>query len=234
MLGLDALETGLKMLPISITMFLAAAMGSRLSGRYSVRTIVRSGLTTSVVAVIALLATIDPQLSDRAFAFSMGLLGVGMGLIVSQLGNVVQSSVDASGRGEAGGLQYTGQQLGSSLGVALIGAIVLTGLTSVFVSQIQGDARISAAVAAEVTIAVEPGIDFVSADQITAAAESAGYDEATTVALVEDYEAAQIQSLKVGLLVAALLALVSLAFTKDLPHESSAARSDLAAVSVGE
>ena len=198
------------------------------------RTIVRSGLTTSVVAVIALLATIDPQLSDRAFAFSMGLLGVGMGLIVSQLGNVVQSSVDASGRGEAGGLQYTGQQLGSSLGVALIGAIVLTGLTSVFVSQIQGDARISAAVAAEVTIAVEPGIDFVSADQITAAAESAGYDEATTVALVEDYEAAQIQSLKVGLLVAALLALVSLAFTKDLPHESSAARSDLAAVSVGE
>ena len=233
-LGLDALETGLKMLPISITMFLAAAMGSRLSGRYSVRTIVRSGLTTSVVAVIALLATIDPQLSDRAFAFSMGLLGVGMGLIVSQLGNVVQSSVDASGRGEAGGLQYTGQQLGSSLGVALIGAIVLTGLTSVFVSQIQGDARISAAVAAEVTIAVEPGIDFVSADQITAAAESAGYDEATTVALVEDYEAAQIQSLKVGLLVAALLALVSLAFTKDLPHESSAARSDLAAVSVGE
>ena len=58
----------------------------------------------------------------------MALLGVGMGLIVSQLGNVVQSSVDASGRGEAGGLQYTGQQLGSSLGVALIGAIVLIGL----------------------------------------------------------------------------------------------------------
>jgi len=147
------------------------------------------------------------------------VLGIGMGLIASQLGNVVQSSVDASGRGEAGGLQYTGQQLGSSLGVALIGAIVLTGLTGVFVSQIEGDTRISSEVATQVTTAVEPGVDFVSAGQVTAAAQKAGLDEATTTALVDDYETAQIQSLKAGLLVTALLALVSLAFTKDLPHE---------------
>ena len=64
----------------------------------------------------------------------MALLGVGMGLLASQLGNVVQSSVDASGRSEAGGLQYTSQQLGSSLGVALIGAIVIAGLTSTFLT----------------------------------------------------------------------------------------------------
>ena len=50
------------------------------------------------------------------FAIGMAVLGIGMGLMVSQLGNVVQSSVDDSGRSEAGGLQYTGQQLGSSLG----------------------------------------------------------------------------------------------------------------------
>ena len=179
----------------------------------------RAGLIVTVVAVVALLATVQPDLSDRGFATSMAILGVGMGLIVSQLGNVVQSSVDASGRGEAGGLQYTGQQLGSSLGVALIGAIVLSGLTSVFVTQIQGDARISADVAAQVTVAVAPGIDFVSADQVSAAAEEAGLDEATTAALLEDYETAQIQSLKTGLLAAAVLALVSLAFTRHLPHE---------------
>lgn len=43
-LGLDALDTGIKMLPVSITMFLASAIGSRLSSRFSVRTIVRAGL----------------------------------------------------------------------------------------------------------------------------------------------------------------------------------------------
>jgi len=219
-LGLDALDTGIKMLPVSIAMFLASAAGSRLSSRFPVRTIVRFGVTITALAVLVLMATVQPTLADAWFATSMALLGVGMGLMVSQLGNVVQSSVDASGRGEAGGLQYTGQQLGSSLGVALIGAIVLTGLTSVFVSQIEGDARISSDVASQVTVAVEPGVDFVSSAEVTAAAQKAGLDQATTTALVDDYEAAQIKSLKAGLLATALLALGSLAFTKDLPHES--------------
>lgn len=216
-LGFNALETGIKMLPVSITMLVASAAGSRLSARFSVRTLVRTGLITTVVAVFMLLATVQPDLADAGFAISMAVLGVGMGLIVSQLGNVVQSSVDASGRGEAGGLQYTGQQLGSSLGVALIGALVLSGLTSAFVSNIEDDPRISEQVQSQVSVAAGTGIDFVAADQIAAAAQEAGLDEATTTAIVDDYEQAQLQSLKAGLLAAALLALVSLATTRDLP-----------------
>ena len=223
-LGLDALQTGVKMLPISITMFLAAAAGSRLSARFTVRGIVRAGLTTTVLAVLILLATVEPDLRDVGFAVSMAILGVGMGLMASQLGNVVQSSVDASGRGEAGGLQYTGQQLGSSLGVALIGAIVLTGLTSGFVTTIQSDQRISAEVSAQVGVAVEGGLDFVSADQVRAAAQKAGLDPATTDALVEDYSKAQLGSLKVGLLTAALLALLALMSTRELPHDPPGGR----------
>jgi len=223
-LGLDALQTGLKMLPVSVTMFLASALGSRLSSRYPVRSIVRSGLSVTVVAIIALLATVQPDLADGAFAASMAVLGVGMGLIVSQLGNVVQSSVDASGRGEAGGLQYTGQQLGSSLGIALIGAIVLVGLSGAFVTKITEDERISAEVSPQVSVAVESGIDFVSTDAIRTAAQEAGLDAATTDALVEDYQQAQLGSLKAGLLAAAFLALASLAFTRDLPHEPPTGR----------
>lgn len=218
-LGLDALDTGIKMLPVSITMFLASAAGSRLSTRFRVRSIIRAGLAITGVAVLCVLGTIDIELSDGGFAFSMALLGVGMGLIASQLGNVVQSSVDASGRSEAGGLQYTGQQLGSSLGVALIGAIVLTGLTSTFVSQVEADERIADEVAAEVGVAVESGVSFVPADDVEAAAGDAGLDDATVTALVEDYEDAQLQSLRAGLLAAAAIALLSLAFTRGLPHD---------------
>ncbi len=71
-------------------------------------------------------------------------------------------------------------------------------------------------------MAVEPGIDFVSSEVLLEAALDAGLDEATSIALVEDYEAAQLQSLKAGLLAAAALALLSLPFTKDLPHEPPA------------
>ena len=126
-LGLSALETGIKMLPISITMFVTGALGARLSSRFSVRTIVRTGLVVTIAGVLILLSTIKPTLSNAGFAIGMGVLGIGMGLMISQLGNVIQSSVEESGRSEAGGLQFTGQQLGSALGVAFIGAIVLTG-----------------------------------------------------------------------------------------------------------
>ena len=218
-LGLDALETGIKMLPVSITMFIASALGSRLSRRFSIRTIVRAGLWTAFVAALVLVATIDPQLKEGGFAFSMGLLGIGMGLMASQLGNVVQSSVDASGRGEAGGLQYTGQQLGSSLGVALIGAIVLTGLTAAFVTNIKADTRINDKVATQVSTAAGTGVDFVASSGIEQAANDAGLSKAATAAVVDDYEKAQLFALKAGLLAAALLALGSLAFTADLPHD---------------
>jgi EmrB/QacA subfamily drug resistance transporter len=217
-LGLDALDTGIKMLPVSIAMLVTSALGSRLSSRFSVRAIVRAGLAITALAAFFLLATIKPDLAGGAFATSMAVLGIGMGLIVSQLGNVVQSSVDASGRGEAGGLQFTGQQLGSSLGVALIGAIVLAGLTGVFVSKIEGDERISDDVAAQVSVAAGSGVDFVASTEIEAAAQDAGLDRATTDAIVDDYEDAQLQALKAGMLAAALLALGSLAFTGDLPR----------------
>jgi EmrB/QacA subfamily drug resistance transporter len=216
-LGLDALETGIKMIPVSITMFAFSAIGSRLSTRFSVRSLVRTGLWITIAGVLVLLANVEPTLDDAAFAVGMGVLGVGMGLIVSQLGNVVQSSVDASGRGEAGGLQYTGQQLGSSLGVALIGAIVLGGLTAAFVQGIEADERIAPEVAAQVGVAAGTGVDFVDSDQIGALARDAGLDDATADAIVDDYEEAQLRALKAGLLAAAGLALVSLASTRGLP-----------------
>jgi len=221
-LGLDALETGIKMLPVSIAMFIASAAGSRLSSRFPVRTIVRAGLATTGIATLLLLATVKPDLADAAFFAAMGVLGVGMGLIASQLGNVVQSSVDASGRGEAGGLQFTGQMLGSSLGVALIGGVVLAGLTTTFVTNVEENPAISDEVAAQVGVVAETGVDVVSSDQIAIAAQEAGLDEATTLAIVDDYEAAQLLSLKAALLIAAFLAFASLVFTKDLPHEDPA------------
>ena len=145
-LGLNALDTGIRMLPISITMLVTAGLGARLSNRFPVRTIVRTGLVVTTAGVLILLATIKPTLDSAGFAIGMGVLGVGMGLMISQLGNVIQSSVEESGRSEAGGLQFTGQQLGSALGVAFIGAIVLIGLTNTFTSTVTHDSRISSEV----------------------------------------------------------------------------------------
>ena len=215
--GFDAFETGVQMLPVSITMLLTAASGSALASRWAPRTIVRAGLAVLLLAVVMLLATIDPEIDTTSFAIAMGVLGVGLGLIASQLGNVVQSAIADPDRSEAGGLQYTAQQLGSSLGTALIGAVVITGLLTAFTGNVADNPAISDEVAQEVGIRVQGDVSFVESDQVRAAATEEGLDEPTVDALVEDYEDAQLQALKTGLLIAGLIVVASFAGTRRLP-----------------
>ena len=176
-LGLDALDTGLRMLPVSVAMFVTSLAGSRLAARFAARWLVRLGLLVALVSILTLIGTIEPELDSGSFKLSMALLGVGMGLIASQLGNVVQSAVGAGDRSEAGGLQYTLQQLGSALGVALVGAIVLTGLIQHWVGTVEDDPRLSDVTVEAVQLTVDGEVSFVPADTVAAGAEAAGLAE---------------------------------------------------------
>jgi EmrB/QacA subfamily drug resistance transporter len=218
--GFNAFETGLRMLPASVTLFLTALAGSRLSRRLPPRALVRGGVVLLVLACLLLLATIEPEIDTTPFAVAMGILGIGMGLVVSQLGNVVQSAVGEADRGEAGGLQYTSQQLGASLGTAFIGAVVITGLIASFSANIAANPQISSQVRDQVGIRLEGDVSFISTEQMRAAAEEAGIDAATTDALVADYADAQLRALKTGLLAAALLAAAAFLVTANLPSRA--------------
>jgi EmrB/QacA subfamily drug resistance transporter len=216
-LGLDALETGVRMLPASAGLFFAAIAGSALAKRFAPRPLVRTGLLIVFVAILMLLATIEPELDNGSFLVAMGVLGIGMGLIVSQLGNVVQSSVGDDDRSEAGGLQSTAQQLGSSLGTALLGAIVITGLISAFTVNVAGDARIASGVSNQLEVKLSAGGSFVPSEDVRAGATAAGVDAAAVNALVGHYEDAQLEALKTAFLFAALLTLASFWATRRLP-----------------
>jgi len=215
--GLDALETGVRMLPASAGLFLAAVAGSALAKRFAARPLVRVGLAIVLVAVLLLLGTIEPALDNSSFLVAMGVLGVGMGLIVSQLGNVVQSAVGDADRSEAGGLQNTAQQLGSSLGTALLGAIVISGLVAAFTTNVAGDPTISKDVSRQLEVKLSAGGSFVPADEVRAGAEAAGVDPATVEKLVGHYEDAQLNALKLAFLFAAFLVVGSFWMTRRLP-----------------
>jgi EmrB/QacA subfamily drug resistance transporter len=217
--GLDALETGVRMLPASAGLFFAALAGSALAKRFAPRPLVRTGLGIVFVSILMLMATIEPELDNGSFLIAMGVLGIGMGLIVSQLGNVVQSAVGDDDRSEAGGLQSTAQQLGSSLGTALLGAIVITGLIAAFTANVAGDARISNDVQGQLETKLSAGGSFVSSEEVRAGATTAGVDAATTEALVGHYEDAQLNALKTAFLFAALLTLASFWSTRRLPTQ---------------
>lgn len=217
--GLDALETGVRMLPASIGLFISALAGSALAKRFPARALVRVGLLVVLAAILLLLDTIDPELDNASFLIAMGVLGVGMGLIVSQLGNVVQSAVEDADRSEAGGLQNTAQQLGSSLGTALLGAIVITGLISAFSANVAADPKVADEVQQQVEVKLASGASFVTSEQVETVAKAEGVDPDTTAALVADYEDAQLSALKTAFLVAALLVIASLFTTRRLPKQ---------------
>ena len=169
--GLDALETGIRMLPTSVGLFVSALVGSRLATRFAPQLLVRVGLALVFVASLLLMGTIEPELDNTPFLIAMGVLGVGMGLVVSQLGNVVQSAIGDEQRSEAGGLQNTAQQLGSSLGTALLGAIVITGLATAFTANIADDPQISDRVEQQVEVQLSAGGSFVASDEVRESAE---------------------------------------------------------------
>jgi Major Facilitator Superfamily len=216
-LGLDALETGVRMLPASAGLFLTAMAGSALAARFAARGLVRVGFAIVFLSTLMLLGTIEPELDDGAFLAATGVLGVGMELVISQLGNVVQSSVGDRDRSEAGGLQNTAQQLGSSLGTALLGATVITGLVAAFSDNVESDARISADVREQVQVRLSAGGSFVASDDVRSAATEAGLNGETTEALVENYEDAQLDALRIAFLLAALIVLTSFWPTRRLP-----------------
>jgi EmrB/QacA subfamily drug resistance transporter len=215
--GLDALETGVRMLPASAGLFASALLGSRLAKRFPAKSLVRVGIAVVFVAVLILLGTIEPELDNASFLLGMGVLGVGMGLIVSQLGNVVQSAVSDRDRSEAGGLQNTAQQLGSSLGTAFLGAVVLTGLLASFSANVASNPRLADDVQAQVQTRLSAGGSFVASAEVEAAARNAGLGGEEVSEVVGNYEDAQLEALKTALLFAALLVLASFFATRNLP-----------------
>ncbi|MGY1782215.1 MFS transporter [Geodermatophilus sp. SYSU D01036] len=216
-LGLDAFQTGLRLLPVSVLMLVTAMSAPLLNRVASPRTVVQVGFAVLVAASLWLLATVRPELDDLSFGLAMALLGIGMGLLAAQLGNVAQSSVGEADRSEVGGLQYTAQNLGSSLGTAFIGSVLIGTLTAAATRGISDDPEVSDAVAEQVGVAISGGVSFVPADQVQTALERAGISPTEVDALVATYSDAQLLGLKAALLAAAAVALLSLFLTRSLP-----------------
>ncbi|MEV7062833.1 MFS transporter [Streptomyces collinus] len=224
--GFDAFETGLRLLPVSLTMLATSLFAARLGRSAGPRRVVRLALLTLAGAIVWLLATIDPAIDDAQFAGAMAVLGVGMGLLASQLGNVVQSGVGEEERSEAGGLQFTAQNLGSALGTALIGSLLIGALVHAFSSQVEADPRLSDEARRQTGIALEAGVSFVSTDQVRSAAERAGLPPAEVEAVTDSYAAAQLDGLKAAVLATGGITLASFLVTSHLPtaRQSSAQR----------
>lgn len=217
-LGYDSLQTGITILPLSLALFFFALGGSSLTGRFSPQRIVAVGLFGLLVAEILLIFYTAPNLRTIGFGVALGLIGAGLGLMSSQISNVNMSAVPPERGIEVGGLQGTAQNLGASLGTALIGSILIASLVTNFQQGVQTD-PVLAPVSEEIIAAAEASANFVTVDQVSAFAEQAGLTEEQVNAVAKDYADAQIASLKVAFAGIALFALLALAYVHRLPNK---------------
>ncbi len=218
-LGFDALKTGITILPMSVALFVFAIGGSAATNRFSPKRIVQTGVAALLVGEVVMLYFLGPDLRSWGFGIGLALLGAGLGLMASQVGNVIMSSVEPSRGSEAGGLQGTSLNLGASLGVALVGSILIASLGSNFTTTVAADPNLSASVKQQVTTAAAASANFVSTSQVASAAAEAGIPADQTTALVSAYADAQLKALRTGLAFLALFSLLALAYVRRLPDE---------------
>lgn len=221
--GLDALETGIRLLPLSIAMLIFALLGPRIAARRSPRTVAQMGLVIVSAGSLVMLGTLDFKLNDTGFKTAMILIGAGAGLLASQLGNVIMSSVAPEKSSEGGGLQGTAQNLGSSLGTAIVGAVLLAALASGVSDRVAKNPDIPPAAKQQITQKTDEGIDIVPVATVEKAASDAGLSDDEAHAVASDYGDAELDALRLALGVVAAAALLSLWFTRGLPRQSLAA-----------
>src|SRR5262245_16808773 len=163
-LGLSALETGARLLPLSVTL-LAAAIGiPKVWPTASPRLIVRSGLLALLVGGLVLLGGLEVDSGAEIVFVPMLLIGLGIGALASQLGAVTVSAVPDDESPEVGGLQNTMTNLGASLGTAVAGSVMIATLTTAFIANIQTSSAIPDRVKSEATVKLAPGVPFISDD----------------------------------------------------------------------
>lgn len=218
-LGYDALETGKKIFPLSVSIVLFSMLGSRLITRFSPKQIVRMGQGALIIGCLTLTGAIKPDMNGLLFGGALFIVGIGLGLLVSQIGNVTMSAVSESDTSEVGGLQGTFQNLGSSLGVAIIGSVMIASLTSGFVKAIETNPNISNTTKTAIESNSKDGVTIASATDVENYALKAGLNQQEAEAVSADYATSQIDSLKSSMFFLCALALLTLALSRNIPDK---------------
>lgn len=128
--GASAFETGLAMIPMSLTALFVAPLSGFLSHKFPAKRLIQIGMCAFIVGYVLVYQTLNVNTvaSDLIFAFMV--MGFGMGTMMSSISNLTLSAVSPEQSGEASGVNNTLRQVGSTLGTAVIGAVMLTAIST--------------------------------------------------------------------------------------------------------
>jgi MFS family permease len=222
-LALSAIQTGARLLPLSLALLVSAIGVPKLLPGVSTRLVLRAGFGAMTVGIVALVTKIDLASGPEIVLIPMLLMGLGIGALASQLGALTVSSVPDSASAEVGGLQNTVTNFGASLGTALAGAILIGVLSSTLITGAQTNAAIPSSVTQSPTVELSNGVPFISDADLSTKLSKSDLPPATQQAIVEENAKARLAGLRAALWVLALFSVIALFFTGLAPKRSLSA-----------
>jgi MFS family permease len=167
----NALETGLTIAPLSLTMFASALLVGRKIGARRPASVIRGGWALVTIGVVALIPLIPRAGSGWALVIPLMVAGAGLGLLVSQLNNYTLSPITDERVSEAAGVNSAAGSFGLSFGLAFAGAIMLATLSIAFTQKTQASAVLPPAAQEQVARALEDDAQVLSDTQLQAQLE---------------------------------------------------------------
>ena len=224
-LGLSAIDTGVRILPLSLGLLTTAIGVPRLFPTASPRLLVRCGLLSLFAGTALLLGLLDVDSGPEVVLVPLILIGLGIGVLASQLGAVTVSAVPDEQSSEVGGVQNTMTNLGASIGTALAGAILIATLSTAFVANIQNSDAIPSRVKSQAQTNLTGGVPFISDADLNAALDEAHVPPRQSEAALSAYQEARISGLQSALAVLAIFSVIALFLAQKIPTRQPGAKS---------
>jgi LPXTG-motif cell wall-anchored protein len=165
-LDYNAMQAGLSLAPLSLTMFGVALLAGKRVGKWRPSSLIRTGFALLVAAMVLLIPIVPQADSGWYLVVPMILAGSGLGLLVSQLNNYTLAPISEERVGEAAGVNSATGSFGLSLGLAFAGAIMLAALSIVFTEKAESSKVLVPAEQQRVADALEEDAQLMSNAQL--------------------------------------------------------------------
>ena len=204
----SAMQTGLSLAPLSLTMFAAAMLAGRSRKHRRSASVIRIGFALSTVGMALLIPIVPRATSGWYLVAPLMIAGAGLGLLVSQLNNYTLAPIDEERVSEAAGVNSAAGSFGLSFGLAMAGGILLATLSLAFTNQVNASSVIPASQKQQISHTMEHDAEVVSNTQLERIV--AGEPHAVQAEILKINTHATNISLQVALLIPILAGLLGL------------------------
>ena len=214
--GLSAFATGFVLLGLTAGLILTALGGTRRGLKYTPKQKVSWGFLTCMVGLIIMALYV--YFGDSPIGLVPGLFvyGLGLGLIASQIVNLIMSTVSPKQTAEASGITSTLETLGSSVGTAIVGTVLVVALTTGIGKQVSSSQVFTPAAKEQISQNMSASVEVASSEVISEAVQENGDYEAEAVKI---YDNARKNAFIITMLFMTLVAVVAYRISSKLPNK---------------